>query len=203
MLNRWQKVNAIVIFLFLILGTSCTRQRPVFHELAPLPSGGVCRLAVLPFVNETHYNDGGVIFYRVFNTELVNLGDFQLTPEGDIREAFRKELVSPGLQHPNFEKMRIIGNHLNVQVLVVGNIIEMKEYGTRGVKTPSLTVKLQLIDASTGQTLWTTYHRRQGEEYRTILHFGFVSTYTRLAERMSREILNRWIAEGLIAQCSE
>ena len=91
MLNRWQKVNAIVIFLFLILGTSCTSKSPVFYELAPLPSGGSCRLAVLPFVNGTHYNDGGIIFYRVFNTELVNLGDFQLTPEGDIREAFRKD----------------------------------------------------------------------------------------------------------------
>jgi hypothetical protein len=197
-------INALVILLFLILGTSCTRQLPAFHALAPLPAEGICRVAVLPFINETHFDDGVIIFHRLFNTELTELDNFQISQEGDIREAFRKERISPGIKRPTIDQLRILGNYLNVQLLIIGYVTEIVEAGgKKGVKDPQITVKLEVMDAFTGQTLWSTYHRRSGSEYTKIMHFGFVSTFTRLSSRMSQEILERWVSEGLIAQCSE
>ena len=101
------------------------------------------------------------------------------------------------------EKLRVIGNYLNVDVLIEGNIIELDEFEVKGNTVPFMSVNIRLMDAATGRMLWSTYHRRVGEEYRKVMHFGMVNTVTRLAHRMSKEIIKRWIKEGLILKCTD
>ena len=190
-------VRLLILCTILLFLTACSGRFPVFHQLGPLPADGICRVAVLPFVNATDFRDGGTIFYRVFTAELAERSDFQLVQEGDVRNAFRQARLIPGFQEPNFEKLRIIGNYLNADVLIAGSIIEMKE----DEATPSMTVNLYIIDAYSGNRIWNTYHKRVGEEYRKVMHFGMVYTYTRLSRKIAEEILDRWISKGFIAKC--
>ncbi len=199
--NR-QSIYILVGFGLIVL-SGCSKQPPVVHPLSSLPAEGICRVAVLPFVSESDFPEGDIIFYRVFTSELIKYADFELTQEGDVREAFRKARVTPGLKELDLEKLRIIGNYLNVDVLIEANIIELDEYEVKGNIVPFMSVNIRIIDAATGRMLWLTYHRREGEEYRKVMHFGMVNTVTRLAHRMSKEIIKRWIAEGLVLKCTD
>ncbi|MCK5230037.1 MAG: hypothetical protein KAR13_07215, partial [Desulfobulbaceae bacterium] len=82
----------LALSAFLILAvTSCTiNGGPRLIKLGVMPEDRICRLAVLPFVNETDFELGGLIFYRIFMSELVSSGNYVVSQEGDIRKIYRQ-----------------------------------------------------------------------------------------------------------------
>ena len=163
-------------------------------------------MAVLPFENQTNYRDGDILFYRVFTSELAKQGNFALVPEGDIRDVYRQIRVTPGSQDLSFDQMRMTGDYLKAEIMVIGRITKMGEVPSKNIKDefePFLTVNLRLFDVTSGRTLWSIYHTRRGGEYRKVMHFGLISTTTQLAEQVSKELIARWISEGFIGKCTE
>ena len=196
-------IHIICIVILLIMGCA-PQQKPTLLKLSTLPEEGVCGIAVLPFVNETDYRDGSLIFYRVFVAELSSFGNFELSPEGDVRNTYRKVSLASGLDAPDFNQLRIIGNYLNVRLLVFGYITKMKEVkASADGFMPHLAVNIKIFDVQKGQTIWSTYYDRMGEEYRRVMHFGIVNNITRLSRRTSEEILTLWGKEGFIEKCLE
>ena len=199
---------ATIIFICCtsLLVAACSTKYPNLQKLSPLPEEGVCRVAVLPFNNQSSYRDGNTLFYRVFVSELARLGNFALATEGDVRDAFRQVRVNPGYQSPTYDQMRIIGEYLNVDVLVTGSINQMGESVSEHMENetvPFLTVNLKLIEVISGRTFWSIYHRRSGEEYRKVMHFGLISTTTQIADQVSKDIIAHWASEGFIGKCTE
>ncbi len=168
-----------------------------------MPEDGLCRVAVLPFTNGSDFRDGGVLLYRVFTAELAGQQDFELSQEGDIRAAYRQVRVSPYFGRLTFDQLRIIGDYLNVDVLIVGHISEMEEKMIKGKSIPFMTISLELRDAQTGRTLSSVHHRRDGNDYLKVMHFGIVTTTTELSHLISKEIIGDLAAKGFVAQCSE
>jgi len=179
----------------------CGPRLPALDKLAPLPEEKVCRIAVIPFASEADSPQGATLFYRVFLAELVRLGQFDVVQEGDVREVLRNLRIWPE-QQPELEQIKILGERLGSPLLVEGTLLEMEETSKGGASNPSIAVSLQILDSGNGKTLWTTYHRREGSEYRKIMHFGVIHTATSLADRVSQEILERWFQEGL-NKCTE
>ncbi|NDY41527.1 hypothetical protein G3N55_01490 [Dissulfurirhabdus thermomarina] len=170
---------------------------PAVHELAPLPAAGACRVAVLPFRNETRYPVGAVLVYRVFLAELVQAGRFDVVQEGDVREVLRGHLrLLPG-QDPLWEHMPILHDRLGADLVVSGRVMEMDDQGRGGGVNPVLAIRLEIRDGASGRLLWETYHRRDGQHYRKVLHFGLINSMTALARQMAREVLDEWTKRGL------
>ncbi len=190
-------ISSLVLFL-----VSCSQKEPKIIQLAPLPDS-ICRVAVMPFVNRTEYLDGNILFYRVFVSELAGLGEFEVVPEGDIRKVFRQIRVAPGLHQPNYDQMRIIGDYLDADILVSGIVLQMEEIPGKDEDIPYITVQLDILDAETGNTLWSIYHVRNGSQYRKVMHFGLINTITQLSKQTSEEILENWASEGFIGKCLE
>lgn len=181
----------------LVLLSACSHsQAPRVAALLPVPEHGVCRIAVLPFSNESKYPRGGLLFYKVFAAELVRTGQFDVVQEGDVRELYEQLHLLPG-QEPTLEQVKIMGNRLGVEAVVLGTVLQMKEHRERTGADPSLAIFVKILDARTGETLWTTYHRRQGSQFRKVMHFGMVYTLTSLAQRVSNEVLDVWLKKGL------
>jgi TolB-like protein len=202
--GRKTKMGLLIFSSFLLLA-ACSGKSLKFHRLTNLPDSNVCRLAVLPFTNEIESTEDAVVVYRIFLAELAELDSFELVQEGDIRHAYRQIRMIPFARMPNIEELQILGNYLNVQYMIEGNILDMGksiEYGSDR-QVPFLTFEVRLVEGGSGRTIWTTYHRRKGDEYRKVMHFGVVNTSTNLVSLMSQEILERWASEGLIAQCIE
>ena len=194
--NLFCFVFAIIAIFPLCFVSGCGSKQPVLHKMAPLLLDEYCKIAVLPFVNETNFSNGDIILQKVFVAELIKNGEYLVSQEGDIRKLFQQIKIFPG-HSPDYEQLRIIADRLNVQLIITGQINEMNENELgRGVN-PSIGVLLHIYDANTGSCLWSTYHRRDGEQYRKILHFGKINSITSLAQAMSQEVINKWFAEGL------
>ncbi len=197
------KIASLLGCLVAFLGGSCSQKDPHIEQIAPLPES-VCRIAVVPFVNRTEYLNGGILFYRVFVSEFSRFGDYQLVPEGDIRRVFRQLHIVPGVQQPEYDQLRVIGDYLNADIMLSGTILQMEEeYLGIDEKIPYITVKLNLLDARSGRTLGSIYHARDGNQYRKVMHFGVTTTVTQLATKISREIMEKLISKGLTGKCIE
>ncbi|MEJ2199445.1 MAG: hypothetical protein P8X63_00290 [Desulfuromonadaceae bacterium] len=191
-------IGARVVFLLGVLFclAGCGRD-PFLHRMKPLPAETPCRIAVLPLINETDYPLAETIVYKVFSVELTEMGNFWLAQEGDIRKIFQQFRIYPG-QPLSPEQMKILADRLNVQLLITGNIIQMQENpGPNGSVNPELAVRLSILNADTIETLWSTYHRRQGIDYQTTMHFGQINSMTRLCRQVAKEIINLWFEQGL------
>ncbi len=171
---------------------------PQLQQLSPLPTKDICRVAVLPFLNESNYTQADLIVYKIFMAEFNTSTTFQVSQEGDVRKAFRQLQIYPQ-QKPSFDQLRILADRLGAQLLITGTVNEAGEVTAGGMPNSHLVLTLQIIDAQSGRTLWNTYHKRDGQEYQKVMHFGLVATISGLARRMCREIIAAWLEGGLKA----
>jgi len=190
--------------VLLIMQCSCSvMEPPAILKQGPLPEGGrICHVVVLPFINQTAYTQGDDIFSRVFVSELVNSGNYQVAQEGDVRKFLQQMQVLPN-QTPDIEQIRAMADRLGAQIVISGTITEMKDKNDYGsIPEPSLAVVLRIIEGESGRTLWTTYSRREGQQYRKLMHFGLINSLTSLAKNVSNEIVESWHKEGFL-KCTE
>ena len=185
------------------LASCAFHDRPNIMKMAELPNQGkICRIAVLPFSNQTGYPLADTIFYRVFVAELLENGHYLISQEGDVRKIYRQMRVIVG-QSPDIEQVRALAGRLGAQLIISGSVLEMRDKTKYGRKLdPTMGVIIRIMDGESGRTLWTTFVRREGKEYRKILHFGVIHTVSALAARVSDEIIAAWFKEGL-QKCSE
>ena len=190
----------VLLMLFLSSGCLGGAGGPELRQAAPLPEG-MCRIAVLPFVNDSDYLLADMIVAKVFSSQLRQSGDFLSAQDGDTYKLYRQLYLLPG-QSPNLEQMQIIADRLDVDLLITGTVLEMREdRGDHGSVNPVLILDLQIRDGRSGEVLWTTYHRRSGSDYKKTMHFGTIHTVTGLSRQMAEEIINLWFKKGL-SSCS-
>jgi TolB-like protein len=183
---------------------SCSfKEPPAVLKSGPLPAdGALCRLAIMPFSNQSSYAQAANIFGRVFTSMLIESGNYMVAQEGDVRKILQQQRLLPG-QQPNVEEVRTLADRLGVQAVITGAVVEMRDktrYGRR--LDPSLAVIVRILDADSGRTLWTTYNRSEGKQYRKLMHFGLVNSLTELSERVAGEIMDTWQEEGF-KKCTE
>jgi hypothetical protein len=199
-----------LILLLGLLSSGCTGflngmgsvQFPFHRQMTPLPDGPVCRVAVLPFLNDSDYPFADAIVSKVFSAQLQSSGDYLILQDGDILRIYQQLHILPGVA-PTLEQFQIIADRVSAQLLITGVVLEMRENrGEHGTVNPLLVEEVQIRDGRNGETLWTVIHRRQGTEYKKTMHFGTIHTVTGLSRQMAEEIINLWYKKGL-AQCNE
>ncbi len=169
---------------------------PLQREVAPLPDDTNCRIAVLPFLNDSEFTHGGIILQKVFAAQLLLSGQYQLSTEGDIVKAYQQLRLFPEDQ-PTLEQLRIIADRVGAPLLLTGIVLEMEEgRGEHQTVIPQLAMEVELRDPASGEILWTTFHRRSGSDYKKTMHFGTLHTMTGLSRQMAEEIINLWHEKG-------
>jgi len=191
----------IIIFCLLLFAAGCASDVPKLHEIFPLPEGASCQVAVLPFMNRGHYPNGADLFYKVFSAQLVTSAKFQLINEGDLVKIYRQLMIFP-TDMPSDEQMKIIANRLGVKMFISGDILRMNERRSGRQVYTELTLVIRFYDGESGKLLWETYHKRRGQDYIKVLHFGRINTLTGLARQMSDEIITLWFEKGM-PECLE
>ncbi|MCF6291421.1 MAG: hypothetical protein L3J03_10560 [Desulfobacterales bacterium] len=190
------------LIISLLVGLSaCAPARLDFKQLAPLPTDTVCRVMVLPFADNSGYPRGGMIFSRIFAADLIEAGNYLVPSEGDIKEVFRLLKIYPR-QELNSEQIRLLAERLDVRLVITGTLLELDETGVGRDKKLGLGVLVGIYDGRTGARLWTTYNRRDGDDYRKIMHFGVINNITQLAHMVSKEIIKTWFDRGL-TRCTD
>lgn len=191
--------NSLLIVVSLLILVSCASSLPRTKVTSGIKKGSICKIAIIPFENETAYKLGGELVTKAFIAVLVKEG-WQVTPEGDVRKILLQERIFPG-EEPSLSFYSLIKERLDVDVVIKGRVVEMKMKMIERETIPVIALWIEGIDANTGKLLWSSYHRRQGDHYRKFLHFGVVRTMTELARRIAIETASQWKKKGL--KCEE
>jgi hypothetical protein len=195
----FMKLCGLLIIVGGMVQAGCS-QMPLHRQMTPLPPGPVCRVAVLPFLNDSDFPLADTIVNKVFTTQLQKLTNFLISQEGDVHKTYQQLRILPG-KAPTLEQLQIIADRVDAQLLITGIIIEMRANpGEHQTVNPLIVMEIQLRDGRSGETLWTAFHRRQGTDYKKTMHFGTIHTVTGLSRQMAVEIINLWLEKGL-AQC--
>ena len=190
----------LLLGILLLFMSGCSSTFPTLERIKPLPSVPVCRVAVLPFLDESDYPLANTIAYKVFIAELNSLGNYMVTQEGDVQKLYH-QLRIPFGEPPSQEQFQILANRLNVQLMFIGKVIEMQENrGVNGSGNPVLAMRVDILDGHTGDLLWSVYHHRQGIDYQKTMHYGIINTISGLCQQVSIEIINLTFKQGL-TQC--
>ncbi len=188
MIFRFKEVALSVICLSVIAG--CAGRLPKVETLH-VPEVRLCKVALIPFKNETKNPVIARIFYRILMSKLVSEAKLDVVEEGAVRSFMMYEYILPGSSF-NLEMLRLLKKRTGAQAVIGGRILEVKEKGE--VK---LSFYLWVKDTESGEMLWSVYHSKTGREYQRILHFGRVSILSRLADRMLDEVIEKLREKGL------
>ncbi|MBW2466304.1 MAG: hypothetical protein JRF02_03305, partial [Deltaproteobacteria bacterium] len=118
---RHSSFVVLVLFILLLgfLLSGCATQLPLHREQKPMPDGPICRVAVLPFLNDSDFPLGDAIIHKVFATEFQNAGNYLVIQEGDIHKVYQQLHLLPGMT-PTLEQLQIISDRVNAQLLITG-----------------------------------------------------------------------------------
>ncbi len=98
---------AVILLLFFHAGCGYREQLPYHREMAPFPTGQACRVAVLPFANDSDYPLGDVMVKKIVMAELQEAGDYQVLQEGDVAKTFQQLRIYPG-RCPTLSRCRLL-----------------------------------------------------------------------------------------------
>jgi hypothetical protein len=130
-------LRCLLLLPLLLLLSSCAAlltkydQLPHHRQMAAIPGTPVCRVAVLPFLNDSDYPLADAILAKVFATQLGVATNFLVIQEGDILKIYQQLHLLPG-DEPTPEQLQLIASRLDAQLLVTGTVIEMRENPTAG-----------------------------------------------------------------------
>lgn len=197
MVRRDVKQFFLYVFLLAFCGSCTLKVGPETLVAAKAKKHEICRVAVLPFVNETRKPEGSMLAYRIFLNELIASGLYEVEGEGEVRlflarnKLLPRDLLDASL-YADFARQ------LQVDAVIKGKVTEMDMKEIRGGgAVPYLALQVEMVEARTGRTVLNTYHRRRGDHYRTAMHFGMVRTISGLVARASQEIFDDWRRKGI------
>ena len=190
--EKTRRVHGIVWGLGMLLFVfGCRERRRPRVSLTEKALPRVCRVAVLPFRNQTKTAAAGLMLYRIVMAEMTRSGNFTVIEEGMIRRVLLRGKIFPG--RPITPEVRdMINKTAHPDALLSGEVVEAVET----VEEVLLAFRMRMRDARTGRLLWTTYYARRGEDYRTVMHFGEIGSLTGLARRMILDVLGQWREKG-------
>jgi TolB-like protein len=127
------------------------------------------RVAVLPFHNISGKTNAGDLVTNIFVTEIFRAGLFQVEEPGNVSQFMIQE------------KLNTIGE-IGVEWFDDGSSSESA--------VPLVSVTIRMIDAKTGNIVWSAQNKRRGDEYIIAFDFGLVRSVNTLSQKVISEMIH-------------
>jgi len=187
---------ALAAFLIFALSGCSVQSGPQVRLAATRAQEDLCKLAVLPFLNETGRDTAAMQAYRIFSSELIGSGNYHVEPEGEVFFFLNRNRLKLG-DTLNSQLYATLAQQIEVDAVIRGRVLELDYVKGAGGRTPRCALQVEIVSAEDGELLASTYHRRSGSDYQKVLHFGVIRTTSGLLAQVSREIIEAWEKKGL------
>ena len=154
---------------FLIIVSGCVSGNPKYYVRQQVDYKSIKRIAVLPFETLTSDEFAGEKIRQSVITELLSKGIDVIEP-GEVTRTL-VELKIRSLGSIKTADIQNIAKTLGVEALMMGSV---EAYGiSKGISVtyPEVTIHLKLVEASSGNTIWSVCHTSGGASFWT-RHFG-------------------------------
>lgn len=190
----------VVLLFSICLLTACADRSRLQTRLVANADTKVCSVALVPFENWTRRGELAQLGGRIFASELVQNGQYSLVQEGEIGIFFLRQRLMPGtlLYKEHYDSL---ASQYQADAVILGRIVESgKERRRGGASVPYLSLHVDMYDARSGRLLLNSVHQRWGDDYRKVMHFGVITTQSGLMKKMAQEIINDWVAKGVVCR---
>jgi len=163
-LGRLKTVFSLIPKVIDILFASY-RAEELNREIKPLP-----RIAVMPFKNNTEYNNAGIIATYMFIVEILRSRQFLPIEYGDIRDV----IIKQGIRRKGdigYENIGELSRELKARGIVVG-VVDNYSDGVAASVAPNVGFTARLVDGSNKKILWYNSFQLSGEENIIALDWG-------------------------------
>lgn len=189
-------VFASCISLYFLAGCAPT---PDGVYTVPKAQVRLCQVALLPLLNESKDTTAVELCSRTMHTELIAAPQVQISNPTDMKNILRRREIYPSTIHAAPpEVLKEIATELGVDGYLRVKILayERRNVGRSG-DVPHISLQLELLQAD-GSLVSQLFYARSGDEYRSLMHYGVIRTYTGLLSQMMKEIVQHWSTQGQI-----
>ncbi len=129
-------------------------------EWAQPGATAVAKIAVLPFENQTAASHAGSVVSNLMVSELVATGRIGVLDPSEAADRLHRESLDPG-DPTRLPSAQRLGHILNVSHVLQGSVTEYR-YKPGISETPVVGVTARVVDAVSGDVVWTASHARSG-----------------------------------------
>jgi hypothetical protein len=189
----------LVCFSLIFLVCGCGgNSRPLTTVAARNPPHVIQRVLVLPFANESDENLLGIIATQICQQRFSQQG-YQLVNDGDFRVYLQRRqlFVSQLTDVGTLQLFSELARDLQVNTLIRGKVLSAGYENIQGESLPVVTLQLEILNASDGRMLASSFQTGRGDDYRTLMRFGVLRTSPQVLEQMIDTIIDNWHAKGV------
>ncbi len=112
------------------------------------------RVAVVPF--EDLSSEQGTASYasRVFLTELLATGAFDVVEPGEVTRVVGEQSARKSAEL-TYEQIKKVGAELNVQAVIFGTVGESADLRSSGVNGHIISLNVRMVEVTNGSTVWS------------------------------------------------
>lgn len=146
------------------------------------------RICILPLQNFSSSPEASRVLDAVLQHRISARPEMSTVQPGDLRAAVVKaKLTAPSIL--SLEQLRGLSDVLGTSLFLRGTILAYGGPDPSGAAAP-IELYLILIDARSGEIMWSGLHRRAGSDFETLLGFGGIVDDAALAGRVVAELLD-------------
>jgi TolB-like protein len=153
------KTLSALLLLLLLAGCRSTATTRYVHPNADL--GAIQKVAVLPFENLTQEHSAADKVEKIFLTEILALGVFEVVEPGQVAKLLRAERID-SVEALGPADLKRIGEALKAQGLFLGSVVDFADTRTGTTPSPEVTIQLRLVETESGVTVWTVSRTQSG-----------------------------------------
>jgi TolB-like protein len=177
--------------LVILAGISCGNPEVFLHPEADPEFYET--VGVVPFQTLASDRTAGQKLTIAFATELIISQKFRVVEMGTFRGILKDEIgasrASAGELTP--EELKKIGEAAGIQGVFEGTVRDFEMVRIGQDSFPLITLEVRLLDAATGQVVWSTSVTKRGGPKMPILGWGEIHTLGEMANSVARSAVGR------------
>jgi TolB-like protein len=147
------------------------------------------RVAILPFHNISGKTNAGDLVTNIFVTEIFRAGLFQVEEPGNVSQFMIQEKLNV-IGEIGVEWLKTMHRRFGVDAVIVGTVEEFDDGTSSDTAVPLVSVTIRMIDAKTGNIIWSAQNKRKGDEYIIAFDFGLVRSVNTLSRKVISEMIH-------------
>lgn len=146
------RIGLVVLATALSLG--CASHRPTTFLHPEYDFSQLERIAVVPFENLSTEQGASAYMTRVFLTELLATGAFDVVEPGEVSRVLLT-LGQTKVGELDLNGLKKMGSELKVQAVIFGSVGESTQFRSGTTATHVVSLDARMVDCEAGTTVWT------------------------------------------------
>lgn len=181
-------LHFLLLTAALLTLSGCGGMKPTVFIHPEYNFGFVQRVAVIPFENLSDNQGAASRATRFFISELLASETFEVVEPGEVFNVL-SSLSTLRAGELSAEQIKEIGQKLKVQGLFFGSVNESSSSRSGSVQTHSVSMVVRLVDAESGETVWSAANTSGGR--------GFFARLFGAGEKSSSQVMRQCVKKIL------